>query len=150
MSRFRFKLDPLLRARRMAEEAEQRAVAAIERERLGLQQRLRECQARITQRRDGLRAQLSGSLNMLDLRQQAGTTLHALRRAQQVTLELAAVHKRLETARAKLIEASKQRRAIERLRERRFDQWKHAQNKAEIAAMDELAVIAAARKEPDA
>ena len=35
------------------------------------------------------------------------------------------------------------------LREKRYDQWKFAQHKAEITALDELTVAAAARKERD-
>jgi flagellar protein FliJ len=52
----------------------------------------------------------------------------------------------MEAARAGLIEAAKARRAVELLRERRWEEWKFAQEKAETAALDELAVIAAARR----
>jgi flagellar export protein FliJ len=77
----------------------------------------------------------------------ASSSMQILRDAQRIVLELAGVHKRLEAARAELIEATKQRRAVELLRDRRFAEWRNAENKRETAAIDELAVIAAARKD---
>ena len=41
------------------------------------------------------------------------------------------------------MEASRQRKAVELLRERRYEEWKQARDKAEAAALDELAVMRA-------
>ena len=41
------------------------------------------------------------------------------------------------------------RRALELLKERRFEQWKKRLDKAETAQIDELVTNAAARKEAD-
>ena len=46
MARFRFRLQPVLRQRELAERDEQLVVAAIERDRLGLEDRLRSGRSR--------------------------------------------------------------------------------------------------------
>ncbi len=149
MARFVFSLQPVLKARRRAEEELQRDVAQIERDRMRLEDVLRGHQRSLVSDKSLLRAGLTGLIDVRDLRLQANCSRHIMRRAQQIVLELAGVYKRLEAARARLIEATRHRRAIELVRERRFEGWKAAINKAETAALDELAVIAAARKESD-
>lgn len=149
MARFVFSLEPVLKARRRSEETFQRDVAGIERERIRLEEILRSHQRSLVSNKDVLRAGLTGLIEVRDLRLQANSSFQIMRRAQQIVLELAGVYKRIEAARTRLIEASRRRRAIEFVRDRRYEQWKAALNKAETAALDELAVIAAARKESD-
>ena len=147
MARFVFSLEPVLKARRRSEETFQRDVAGIERERMRLEEILRGHQRNLVSNKDVLREGLTGLIEVRDLRLHANASLQVMRRAQQIVLELAGVYKRLEAARTRLIEAARRRRAIEFVRDRRYEQWKAALNKAETAALDELAVIAAARKE---
>lgn len=149
MARFVFSLQAVLKARRRAEEELQRAVAQIERERMRLEDVLRGHQRSLVSDKNLLRAGLTGLIDVRDLRLQANCARQIMRRAQQIVLELAGVYKRLEAARARLIEATRDRRAIELVRERRYEQFKAAIDKAETAALDELTVIAAARKEFD-
>ncbi len=147
MPRFVFRLQPLLEARKLDEEAAQRRVAEIQRERLQLEGMLRRHQRSITDGKQVWREELLGRIDLDALRLGANASLHLQRKAQQVVLMLAGVHSRLQTARARLIEATKRRRAIELLRDRRFEQFKAALAKAETAALDELAVNRFARKE---
>ena len=147
MPRFVFRLQPLLEARKLDEEAAQRRVAEIQRERLQLEGMLRRHQRSITDGKQVWREELLGRIDLDALLLGANASLHLQRKAQQVVLTLAGVHSRLETARARLIEATKRRRAIELLRDRRFEQFKAALAKAETAALDELAVNRFARKE---
>jgi flagellar export protein FliJ len=149
MAKFVFRLEPLLKARRRAEENEQRAVAELQRQRMTLEDALRRYQQRISHGKEALRGALAGALDMRALRLEAGSSLHLVRKAQQVVLQLAGLGQRQESARAKLVEARKRRRALELLRERRFDQWKTALDRAEDARLDELATSAAARKEAE-
>lgn len=146
MSRFRFKLDPVLKARRHAEQAQQRALAELQRERIALEDVLRMHQQQIDQSRGTMRDELVGSISTLNLRSHAAATMRLMARAQSLALELAAVHKRIETARSQLLAATRDRRAIELLRDQRYAHWKAAQNKREHDAMDELAVTSAARR----
>jgi flagellar protein FliJ len=147
MAKFRFNLEPLLKARAMAERSCQHAVAKIERERIDMEDALRRHQMNISQGKQTLRDGLTGSVNVRDLRMHAGAAMQVMRKAQRTVLELAGVHRRLETARDELVESAKRRRAVELVREQRFAAWKAGLDKAEAAAIDELAVIAAARKE---
>jgi flagellar FliJ protein len=150
MPRFRFELEPLLTARRHVERSKQRAVAELERERLRLEGALRRQQQFISTGKASLRGHLVGALDLGSMRAHASSTIQLLREANRLVIELAGVHKRLDRARGDLVEAARERQAIELLRERRFDAWAAAIGKAEDAALDELAVIAAHRKEPEA
>jgi flagellar biosynthesis chaperone FliJ len=132
MPRFAFALEPLLRARRQAEQLHQRAVASVDRERLKLEQKLRQQQVVIAEGKRSLTGSLTGVLNTTALRFHAAASIQQMREAQRLVLELAGVHRR--------------RRAVELLRERRLEQWQREQDKAESAALDELAVVAAARR----
>ncbi|TDJ54877.1 MAG: flagellar export protein FliJ [Planctomycetota bacterium] len=146
MARFVFRLEPLLTARRHAEQDARRVVAVLERERLDLEGKLRRHQQQIMSDKQQMRGSMTGSLDMTSLRQTAGVTLHVIRKAHQVVLQLAGTSQRMESARSALLKTMTRRRAIELLREKRFDQWKIVQSKAEIAALDELAVGRAARR----
>jgi len=145
MPAFRFPFEGLLKSRRLAEQARQRAVADLERERRALEDRLRTLQSAIASNRQELRDALVGTVNAHALRLHAASSIQQMRQAQRSALELAGVHRRLDTARAALVEAARARRAIELLRERRLAAWKAALDKAEDQAIDELAVISAAR-----
>ena len=146
MPRFRFPLDPLLEARRRAEQHRQRAVAELQRHRLDLEEALRRQQQFISEGKQSLRNRLLGCVDIIALRSHAACTIDLTRKAQRIVLELAGVHQRLEQARQDLYEAMKQRRALERLRELRYEQWRQRLRKAEETALDELAVAAAARE----
>jgi len=147
MPPFHFNLQSLLDARVRAEQAEQLAVAELERERLRLEDELRRRQADIAAGKGELRGGLTGRLDLRSLRLGAGSTLHVIRSARQLVLALAGVHQRIEAARARLLAATTRRRALELLRDRRYARWKARLDKAEAAALDELALNAAARPE---
>ena len=127
----------------MQEQAHQRTVAEIERERLALEDTLRRHQEHLSEGKSSLRSNLVGRIDSGTLRMHAAASLGVMRAAQRIVLELAGVHRKLDVARAQLIESARQRRAVEILRERRYRQWQTEINKAEADALDELAVIAA-------
>lgn len=147
MPRFRFKMEPVLKARRHVEYARQRAVAVLERRRQELEDTLRRHQGLISDGKHSVSERLEGTLDLGGLRDQASATIHLMRKAHRIVIELAGVHKQLETARVALREAARDRRAVELLREQRFRAWRAEMSKAEDAALDELAVQRAARKE---
>jgi flagellar FliJ protein len=149
VAKFRFRLEALLRVRRQAEQVRQRAVAELEGRRRDLETALRRHQDQIAAGKRTQCDRLVGRLDVTELRARAGSTIQHMREAQRILLELAGVHRRLEEARADLIEATRRRRAVELLRERRFAAWKKRIDGAENAALDELAVFAAARKDRD-
>jgi flagellar FliJ protein len=147
MAKFVFTLQPLLDTRVREEQRRQREVAVVERERRAVEDRIRAQQSIIAQSRRDMADRLTGSVDVTHVRSEGASTLRAIRAAQRLVLELAGVHKRLERARRELLEATKRRRAVELLRDNRFNEWKQRTDKAEANAMDELAVQRAGRKE---
>jgi len=145
MARFRFQLQPVLDARLRAEDERRRDVATLEAERRRLEDRLRSGQVSISGARDDVRSALVGTVRPDALRAQANASLACMRDAQRLVLELAGVHRRLEVAQAALAEAAKQRRAIELVKERRFEIWRREQDRREQSALDEVATIRGAR-----
>lgn len=138
MTAFRFPLEPLLKLRRIEEERCQRAVALIERERAELENRIRTQQGHIHEGKQSLRSSLVGSLDVTQLRQQAASAMQVSRKTQQLVIKLAGVHQRLATARSALVEAMRARRAIEILKEKRYEAWRVEQNRREILELDDL------------
>ncbi|MDX2130559.1 MAG: flagellar FliJ family protein [Planctomycetota bacterium] len=153
MARFIFELEAVLAQRRAQERERQLAVAALERERTRLEGVIRGCKDSITSTRDDLRAMLRPGASMLDaarVRLAARAELGEAARAQRAVIELAGVHRRLEVSRRALLEAAVRRKAVELLRERRYEAWRSEQHRREDAALDEMGVMRAARAEEPA
>lgn len=149
MARFRFTLQAVLQHREMIEEQKQRAVAVLEAERVRLEGVIRGYQEGIGREKHDMRAALARG-DIPAARMQSGASVRLAAAAQRAVLELAGVHRRLEAARAELLEATKRKKAVARLKERRLEEWKTQQARLELAAVDELAVMAAARKDTEA
>lgn len=140
--RFTFRLQPALDQRERVEQEHQRRVAALELERLALEERLREIQAQVAAARGELRGSLgAGGTRVVvrDVRFQAGATLALLVQAQSTALALAGAMKRLESARAELLKATTARKAVQLLKERRYAQWRADLERREMMAIDEIA-----------
>ena len=156
MARFIFPLQALLDQRESVERTRQLAVAAIERERLELEGRIASCQDQIRSHKGDLRDLLAGTsaeglqsgVDTRTVRLQASASLHAQASAQRLALQLAGVYRRLQTAQVELRKATTARKAVEVLKQRRFEAWKREQSRRETAALDELATMAAGRATP--
>lgn len=155
MPRFRFNLQAVLRQRQAIERQKQLVVASIEQQRLALEDEIRAYQASLSREKADLRDALSRErtadyghgVDLRGVRMQANAALHVVAKAQQAVLRLAAVHKKLDAARLELLGATKARKGVEILRERRFEAWKDEERRREAGEMDELAVMRAARAE---
>ena len=145
MAKFRFELDPVLRARQREEDVIQRDVARLNRQRTILEDGLRSRQVRLSESKRSVRDQLVGTIETSHVRMQANASLAIMRDAERTVLELAGIHQRLEEAQSRLREAAKRRRAIELLKEQRIMEWRRSEARAEQLALDELAVIRASR-----
>ena len=110
-----------------------------------LEDGLRQRQVRLSESKRSVRDQLVGTIETSHVRMQANASLAIMRDAERTVLELAGIHQRLEEARSKLREAAKRRRAIELLKEQRVMEWRRSEARAEQLALDELAMIRAAR-----
>ncbi len=161
MARFVFKLEAVLDQRIAKERERQLAVAKIERERVAAEEEIRAHQRVIERERDELRQMLAsersvgdgepgawrgGVIDISGARRQAAAAVRLTAQAQQAVLKLAGIHRRLDAARLELLAAATQRKAVELLRERQYAAWRVEQNRKESAAIDEIAMMRAARR----
>lgn len=152
--KFVFTLQALLDLRAHAERQRQHAVAALEKTRLELEADLRARQNEIRSYKEDLRARLGGTpdgqpqpVDFRTVRLQARASLDAQARTQRLALQLAGVYRQLDDARALLRRAATERKAVELLKQRRYEEWQDQQKRVENAAMDEIGTMRAARAE---
>lgn len=140
MPKFAFKLQPLLDARLQAEEQAQQALASLLREKLQIEGELQRHQTAVANDKRTLGDALVGRVDLQRIRGHAAQVNRATLAAQQSAMRLVELNRRIERARAELAEATRQRKAIEVLRDRRLNRWRREQDRRETAALDELAV----------
>ncbi len=152
MPRFVFKLEPVLNLREREEREHQRAVAVLERERMRLEAFIRECQRASRAERAVLRDALAegGRVDLWPVRMQAAAAGELTARAARAAVELAGLTRRIEQARTLLIEATKRRRAMELLKERRLEEWRRTEAKAEFLLVDEIGTRVAHARDAEA
>jgi|GEM_PF-4170087 len=83
---------------------------------------------------------------MASVRLQATASLSLETQTQRLAIELAGVLRRLEGARERLLEAARERQAVERLREKRRDSWLAQERRREAIEQDEIAGARAIRR----
>jgi flagellar biosynthesis chaperone FliJ len=150
MARFIFELQAVLKQRLAVERERQLRVALIERERLDQEWKIRSIHVRIENEKRELATYLhaeqsEGGVDIRGVRLQASSSLSLVGRAQREVLVLAGIHKRLDEARLHLLEATTARKAVEKLKERRWEAWREVQRGVEARALDEIAVMRGAR-----
>lgn len=145
MAKFVFELEAVLKQRRAIERERMVALAEVERARIALEQRLRAIHERSLEERAELSGQLAshGVIDLRGVRFQTTAALKTRAYAQQLALQLAGVHKRIEVARRDLLEATMRRKAVETLKERRWEAWRDEQRRIDARAMDEIATMRA-------
>lgn len=146
MAKFKFQLEAVLKQRAAVERTKQLAVAAIEQERVAAENEISTCQQAIDREKREMRDMLApgARVDLRGVRLQAGSSLAMMGAASRAVFKLAGVTKRLDLARTELLRATTARKAVETLRERRYEQWLEEQKLKESAALDEMAVIRAA------
>lgn len=150
---FKFRLQPVLNQREAVEQERQLRMAEIERERVAAEMRLRGFQLAIASSKQDIRRELGAGgaaskgagVSLAAVRLQANASLHLHAKAQHAVLELAGVHRRLETARAELLAAATARKAVDLLKQRQHEQWRTEQVRKGQAEIDEINMIRAAR-----
>ena len=136
---FRFRFETLLAHRRREEEGRQRELAEVLRKQLVMRGQLSGLQSDIDGARRQLGEALSGAVDLTAVggftRFSAQTTL----RGRQLVDRLAQLEHLILAARRALMEAVRQRKALETLRERDQDRWKRDRQRIEQAQLDEQA-----------
>ena len=142
---FSFRYQSVLEQRRHAEEQRQRELADVLRQRRELEDLLREAQQTITTNKQQLADSLTGRVDMSQLGMFARYASHTTARGMGVVRRIARLDRDIEAARARLLEATRQVKALELLRDREHEQWKKDRRKKEDQRLDEVAVQRYAR-----
>ncbi|MCC6676959.1 MAG: flagellar FliJ family protein [Phycisphaerales bacterium] len=154
MAKFIFELESVLEVRRGVERNQQLAVARLERQRIDIEDRIREYQRQLTLERRDMQAHLNaeagsrgGGVDLDAVRLQASASLHLVGKAHQEVIRLAGLHRKIDAARLELLKATTDRKAVEVLRQRRFEAWSAEQRRREAVALDEINTMRAGRLE---
>lgn len=140
MAAFKFRLEVVLKQRIALEDAAQRDLAKVLRQRMILHNQLRSMNETMTTARGDLTDGLVGQVDMDRVARFARYSGQVNVRAQALVQSLAGVERHVDIARSKLIEATRQRQAIEKLREKQFKQWKLERDRREAAELDDIGV----------
>jgi flagellar FliJ protein len=138
MARFVFNLEGVLRHRERIEQDRQRDLAVVQAEMVKLQTELRGFNAEVQQNIAAARNQLVGRLDMAYLAAHRRYMLGMQRKVHDLAQRMAAQQHKVDEARRALTEASKQKKMLEKLRERQQERWTAEQNRREAGALDEL------------
>jgi len=146
MARFTFRYQSILNHREKAEQLCQRALAELLHERNALMQKLTTMQQTISQAKRDAADGLVGSVN---LEQVAGVARYSARCTAEghgVVRRVADLETRVEQARNRLLEASRERQALGLLRDKQQQAWELEQRRMEAKQLDELNAQAYTRR----
>jgi flagellar protein FliJ len=139
MPRFIFPLEGLLRHRRRLEREWQRDMAILQREARQLEEELRGLgEAMGATTADVRKTRLIGRLDMPFLAGHRRYLAAMQRKGTGLIQKLAALGPQIEARRTAVVAAAKDRKAIEKLKERRKDIWLAEQARRETAELDEI------------
>ena len=145
MAGFRFRLETVLRQRRMVEDERQRELAKLLRQRMILHDQLRAMQQSIRGSKAALSDGLVGVVDMDRVANFARYSGQVAARPQGLVIRLAELEKQVKGAQERLLEAVRARRALELLRERQWQAWQQQEERREVARTDEMTVQRYAR-----
>lgn len=147
MAKFVFKLRAVLRLRELREKTQKGALAAALAEQRDAHEHLRRANDAAEESRHTWRESLGGHggglFNTRDARLQAMTNLKTLARLDHAAIRVAGAERRVETQRQRLAMLSRDRRAVELVKEARLAAWKEEQKRGEAAVLDDLSVMRA-------
>ncbi len=145
MPKFTFKLEPVLKQRQREEDQRQRDLAKLLRRRMILESQLRQMQQTIIESKRQLGGVLSGRVERDRVSRFARYSGQVTQRAHAIVRELAKLEKYVVSARDALLEATRNRKAMQLLHDRQYARWKQQQQRREDARIDEFNVQRYAR-----
>lgn len=146
MTPFTFRYETLLRHRQQLEDQAQRALAERVRTRMILTDQLRGMQDTITQSKRDLGTSLVGKIDLSRVGEFTRYAAESTARGRQLVRKLAELETEVESARAALLDATRQRQALELLRDRDLAEWRRERDRRETAELDEAAAQASTRR----
>ena len=139
MPKFVFQLEGVLRQRKSVEEQRQRELGVAQAEMARMEAELRSMDETTRGVSDDVRSnRLTGTLDMTFLAAHRRYVLAMQRKALALAQRMAAQQQVVDLARRQLAEAARQRKIIEKLRERQEGRWKVEQARRESADLDEV------------
>jgi flagellar FliJ protein len=146
VARFHFKLEALLDHRQRVEKEKQRKLAVIQQEVQVITRQLQETHARIAAENKTLTATaLTGTLDMQYIAHEKRFVGNLHIKIVLGMQKLAGLEKTLNAARAELLAAARDRKVIEKLKEKQLARWRLEQDRKEAALMDEIGTQLAIR-----
>ncbi|RMH56217.1 MAG: flagellar export protein FliJ [Candidatus Hydrogenedentota bacterium] len=140
MARFRFRLERVLSVRRHEEDREKLRFAVAVRNLEEARKNLRATREELRRAVEKGAAVAAARPTIEDLVRDYEYRAALLRREERETKAVEEAQERYEEARRYLIEARKKRRLLERLRERRFEEWREEEIRREQEELDEMGV----------
>jgi flagellar FliJ protein len=139
MPKFVFQLDAVLRHRKMIEEQRMRELGAVQSVMAKMEAELRSIDAAAKNVSDDVRSnRLMGTLDMAFLAAHRRYVLAMQRKALSLAQQMAAQQQLVDTAQKNLAEAAKQRKIIEKLKERQHERWKSEQSRKQLEELSEV------------
>lgn len=139
MAKFVFKLDGVLRHRTNVEHQRKRELAGIQAQMTALENELRALDASVRASADDLRKnRLVGKIDLAFLAAYRRYAFDMQRKALGIAEKMAAIKTQVDRAKRALAEASKQRKILEKLRERFLGRWREELQRRDLAEMDEI------------
>jgi flagellar FliJ protein len=145
MRRFRFRLEQLLELRRYREREWEQKLAAVTGSIVHLRNQISQREGRIGHALKG-RRQAVGPVDMTDL---TANELYLLRLDQEIGSlenELAVHEENRREVQKHYADASRQRKVLDRLKEKRQENYRRQQRRGELQEMDDINTARAARK----
>jgi flagellar FliJ protein len=139
MSKFIFRLEPVLKQRKREEQERQRELASRELVVVNLQNDLKRLDESLQGAAEDLRKNhLTGAINLNFLTAHRRFLTAMQRQGIGIVLQVAGAQVLVDEARQQLAEAAKRRKVIEKLREKQFARWREDQERRELAQLDEI------------
>jgi flagellar FliJ protein len=139
MAQFNFHLEGLLRHRKNQERQRQRELAGIAAQLAVLQSEMGSLNGTLSATLDDLRNnRLVGKLDIPFLTAHRRYILSVQRKSALLAQKMTAIQQQVDAARANLTEAAKQRKMMEKLREKQLLEWQTRQNHHEFLEADDI------------
>lgn len=141
MARFVFQLEGVLRHRKHLEQQRQRELALVQAQMATLQAELRSMDQSVQAATSDVRQNhLVGKLDLSFLAAHRRFTAAMQRKAMALMQRMALVQRQVDEAVKALMEAAKQRKVMEKLRERNQERWRADLNRRELIEQDDISM----------
>lgn len=139
MPKFRFNLQAVLTQRTHIERERQRVLGELLGKMAGLEGELQELDQTVKSATQELRdSRLTGVVDLAFLAAHRRFVLATERKARTVVQKMGLLQRQVDEARGLLVEAARARKVVDKLRERRFDDWRNDLLRKEQEQLDEV------------